>query len=345
MIDLRSDNTSGVAPEILEAIAAANSGRAAAYGADEDTERLHEVVREVFEHPEARVFPVVSGTAANALGISAMTPPWGAVLCHETAHIIRSEGGATSLLAAGAVMHGVGGEDFLVSPAALRSALESVRWGDPHDSQPSVLALTQPSDFGTVYTPAQVGELAAIAREYGMRVQLDGARFANALAALGCSPADLTWRAGVEVMTLGATKNGALSTDAIVVFDDKLAEELRYRTKRSGHVASKMRFQSAQLIAYLTDGLWLRLAAQSNARMAELAAGIVELAPCGARTVNRVDVNMLFAELPPAMQDALDAAGVLAHRIGSLHRFVTSWQTTREEIAEVVALLTTACRP
>lgn len=338
MIELRSDNTAGVAPEILTAVSAANVGSALAYGGDGVTARLHDVVRDVFAHESARVFPVTSGTAANALSLSAATPPWGAVVCHETAHILNSEGGATSLLSGGAVMTGVPGDDFLIDPAALRAHLESVRWGDNHESQPSVLALTCPSDFGTVYTPDRVAELSGIAKDFGLRVHLDGARLANAVAALGCPVADLTWRAGVDVVSLGATKNGALSAEGIVVFDDRIADELVFRTKRAGHVSSKMRFQSAQLIAYLTDGLWLRLAENSNRRMAELAAGVVEL---GLKPLNRAEVNMLFVELPDGVAERLHD-DVLFYDMGALSRFVTSWQTTPGDVEAVLARLRSA---
>ena len=256
-IELRSDNAAGVAPEIMAAIAAANAGSALAYGADEWTARLRDTVRTVFEHPDAEVFPVISGTAANSLALAGLCPPWGSVLCHETAHIMQSECGATSMFGGGAVMRGLGGEHFRVTPAALQHAFDTTRWGDPHHSQPSVLSLTVPSDHGTVCSPAQIGELSALARSRGLRVHLDGARVANALAALGCTPAELTWRAGVDALSLGATKNGVLSTDAIVCFDPVVSEQLVYRVKRAGHVASKMRFQSAQLVAYLTAGVWL----------------------------------------------------------------------------------------
>jgi threonine aldolase len=338
VIELRSDNAAGVAPEILAAIEAANTGSALAYGGDDLTARLQGIVREVFEHPTARVFPVTSGTAANALGLSALTPPWGAVLCHPSAHIITAEGGATSLLGAGAVMQGVDGEHALMDPDRLRARLDATRWGDPHESQPSVLSLTVPSDDGTLYRRAQIGELVAIARERGLKVHVDGARLANAVAALGCSPADLTWRAGVDVLSLGAIKNGVLGAEAIVAFDEVAAEELVYRTKRSGHVTSKMRFQSAQLAAYLTDGLWLRLAANANQRMAELVAELAPLAELGVRLLERVDVNMAFVELPAAAIDALPDAGILCYRMTDTSvRLVTSWQTTADEVAEAAA--------
>jgi len=335
VIELRSDNAAGVAPEILAAVDSANTGSALAYGGDDLTDHLHDVVREVFEHPGARVFPVTSGTAANSLAISAATPPWGAVLCHPSAHIITAEGGATSLFAGGAVMQGVGGDHALIDPDQLRDSLEAVRWGDPHESQPSVLSLTVPSDVGTVYRPAQIAALTAIARERGMRVHLDGARLANAVSALGCAPADVTWRAGVDVLSLGATKNGALSAEAIVVFDDALADQLVYRTKRSGHVTSKMRFQSAQLTAYLTDGLWLRLAGHSNQRMATLAAELAAMD--GLRLAERVDVNMAFVELPAAAIDALAGSDLAFYRLGpTLVRLVTSWQTTEDDVEAAV---------
>ncbi len=345
MIELRSDNAAGVAPEILTAIEAANVGSAPAYGRDDLTARLHEVVRDVFEHPTAQVFPVTSGTAANALALSALTPPWGAVVGHPTAHIITAEGGATSLLGAGAVMQASDGEHALIDPDRLRARLDATRWGDPHESQPSVLSLTVPSDKGTLYQPTQIRELVETARARGLKVHVDGARLANALAALGCSPADLTWRMGVDVLSLGAIKNGALGAEAIVAFDEDAGKELVYRTKRSGHVTSKMRFQSAQLTAYLADGLWLRLAAHANQRMAELVTELEPLGAQGVRVVERVDVNMAFVQLPAVAADALPDAGILCYRMTNTSvRLVTSWQTTAEDVAEAGARFREAAR-
>jgi threonine aldolase len=337
VIEFRSDNAAGTAPEILAAIEAANVGTAIAYGDDDVTARLQETVRQVFEHDTARVFPVTSGTAANALALTALCPPWGAVLCHETAHILNSEAGATSMLGGGAQMIGLGGADFLISPDALRTALGSVRWGDPHHSQPTVLSFTQPTDMGTIYSVDQLTELSSIARERDLKVHLDGARIANALVRLDCSPADMTWRAGVDAVSLGATKNGGLSAEAIVVFDDDAADELVYRTKRSGHVTSKMRFQSAQVIAYLTDGLWLRLARNSNERMTELATGLAEIGD-GVELVNRPDVNMLFVRVGDERITALKDAGLLFYELGpGLIRLVTNWSTTPAEIEAALA--------
>ncbi len=334
-IELRSDNSAGVAPEIIAAVTDANVGSALAYGDDDVTGQLEAQVRTTFEHDTAKVFPVTSGTAANSLALSALCPPWGAVLCHETAHILNSEGGATSLLGGGAVMSGVGGDDFRIQPDTLRHALDSIRWGDPHHSQPAALSFTQPTDMGTVYAVDEIATLAAIARERGLRVHLDGARIANALVSLQCTPAELTWRAGVDIVSLGATKNGGFSAEAIVVFDEGAADELVYRTKRSGHVTSKMRFQSAQLIAYLTDDLWLRLARTSNERMTKLATGLSEL---GVGFVNRPDVNMLFARVDDETTTRLEQRGLLFYRIApGMIRLVTSWQTTDAEVDAMLA--------
>lgn len=331
-VELRSDNAAGVAPGILDAIEAANVGTAIAYGDDDVTARLQTVVRDVFEHGSARVFPVTSGTAANSLALSALCPPWGAVLCHETAHIRNSEGGATSMLSGGAQMIGVPGDGYVMSADGVRDAFAAVRWGDPHHSQPAVISFTQPTDMGTTYSVDEIADLVAIARSRGLKAHLDGARLANALVALGCTPADLTWRAGIDAVTLGATKNGGLSAEAIVVFDDDAAAELVYRTKRSGHVTSKMRFQSAQLIAYLSDDLWLRLARNANDRMADLASGLVDVP--GVEFVNRPDVNMLFVRLSDERIAALQHAGLLFYMLGpGLIRLVTSWSTTTDDIA------------
>jgi threonine aldolase len=338
-IELRSDNSVGVAPEILAAIADADVGGAMAYGDDPWTERLQERVAEVFEH-EAVVFPVVSGTAANSLGLSALCPPWGAVLCHETAHIFCSEGGATSLFTS-AVMRGLpGDEQCRLTPAAVRAALDATWWGDPHHSQPAVLSFTQPTDRGTVYPLDQLHQVVAVAKERGLRVHMDGARIANALVALGCSPAELTWRSGVDVLSLGATKNGALSTDAIVCFDPALREELTYRLKRAGHVASKMRFQSVQLDRYLTDGLWLRLARTANEAMTRLTAGLAEL---GVAALHQPAANIGFFRVEPHLIDAWEAAGIDFYRMGGdTVRFVTSFRSTPEEIDDALRRMATA---
>ena len=329
----------------MKGITSVNVGSALGYGADEVTAQLRDVVRDVFEHGTAQVFPVTSGTAANALALSAMCPPWGAVLCHETAHILKSEGGATSLLGGGAVMVGIGGDDFRVDADLLRARLESTGWGDPHYSQPSVLSLTSPTDMGTIYPVDDVARLATIAAEYGLQTHLDGARIANAIAALGCTPAEYTWKAGVQAVSLGCTKNGALSAEAIVVFDEEIAAELVFRTKRSGHTASKMRFQSAQVVALLADEEWLRLARHSNSHMERLAQGLASanLESAGLRFINRRDVNMLYLHVGDTVAAAMADAGMLFYEMGQgVVRLVTSWQTTNDDVDRAVEIISSA---
>lgn len=337
VVELRSDNAASVAPEIIEAITVANEGTALAYGGDEVTERLQEQVRELFEHDGARIFPVTSGTGGNALGLSSLVPPWGAVVCHPTAHITANEPGSTSLFSAGAQLTYVDGDRKLIDPGQLARFLELFPWNDPHNSQPSVVSVTQPTDFGTVYPLDHLQELTSIAERHGLRAHLDGARLANAIVALGCSPADATWRSGIDVLTLGATKNGGLSAELIVSFDDAASNELHFRTKRGGHVTSKMRFQSAQVAAHLTDDLWLRLAGNSNRAMQRLAAGLTEL---GVEFVEQPDVNMLFLHLADEAADVLEESGVAFYRITpGVIRFVTSWQTTDGDVDTALELV------
>jgi threonine aldolase len=333
-IELRSDNAAGVAPEILQAIEAANSGSALAYGGDAWSARLQAVAAEVFEQADLTVFPVLTGTAANAIALSAMCPPWGAVLCHETAHILRSEGGATSMFGAGAVMRGLPGNNFLLEAASLEAAFASTRWGDPHHSQPAVVSLTNPTDLGTVYPLARIAELSRCAHEQGLLVHMDGARLANALVSLGCSPAALTWQAGVDVVTLGATKNGVMTADAIVCFNAEVAKTLTYRLKRAGQVASKMRFQAVQLQAYLNQGRWLTWASQANNAMQALVRG---LQAQGATFVVTPQANMAFVHVDSQMADRLQAAGLFFYRTApGVIRLVTSFQTTPVDIEETL---------
>lgn len=229
-----------------------------------------------------------------------------------------------------------------MQPASLADALAATRWGDNHQSQPRVVSFTQPTDMGTVYGVDEFGALTSAARKHGLRAHLDGARIANAIVALGCRPADMTWRAGIDVVSLGATKNGALSAEAIVSFDDAVSEELVYRTKRAGHVTSKMRFQSAQLIAYLSDDLWLRLAAHSNERMRQLSDRLRAL---GVGFLNRPDVNMLFVQVEDTVATALERSGLLFYRIRpGVIRLVTNWQTTEEDVDRTLAAFAHAMR-
>lgn len=300
-----SDNTTGASPEILAALAAANTGQVMPYGNDDATRAIEARVAALFE-TEARVFLVPTGTAANALALTALCPPHGAVFCHALAHIHTDECGAPEFYTGGAKLVPLSADHAKVRAGDLAAELDKPDRG-VHHVRPSALSISQIAETGAVYTPAEVADLAAIARAKGLKVHMDGARFANAVAALGCSPADLTWRAGVDVLCFGATKNGALMAEAVVVFDPALAEALPYRRKRGGHLASKMRFLSAQFDAYLTDDLWLRNARHANAVARRLADGLAALP---AMTLAwPADANEVFVDMPLAVADGLQADG------------------------------------
>jgi threonine aldolase len=325
-IELRSDNCAGAAPEIMAALAAADAGSALAYGGDDHTAHLRALVRDVFGCPEAEVFPVLSGTAANALGLAALCPPWGSVLCHETAHIYRSECGATSMFGAGAVMRGLPA----IAAAGVAGAFAARTGPAPLAAVGGVAHL--PTDMGTVLGRRGAGG-GRVAAGRGLRVT----RPSLALVALGCSPRELLTDSGVSVFSLGATKNGALSTDAIVSLDPAVSEQLVYRVKRAGHVASKMRHCHSRRI---TDGLWLRLARQANDAMAALSAGLRDL---GVEFLAEPHANMLFARVGSPAATALAAEGLLFYEMGDgIVRFVTSWQTTEADVHEILRRATPA---
>jgi threonine aldolase len=300
--DFRSDNTLPGAPEILEAVVRANAGSTTSYGGDEITARVRRQCCEIFE-TDVEVFPILSGIAGNALAIATLTAPWGAVFCHAQAHIEREELGAATFFSGGAKLVPIDGAEGKLDVDGVAAAVAYARKTDM--AIPACLSLTNATEAGTVYSAAELQALGELARASGLRVHLDGARFANAVAATGASPADLSWRAGVDALTFGATKNGAMTADMIVLFRRALAQELAIRIHRGGHRPSKMRFLSAQLEAYLTDDLWLRHARHANAMAARLAEGIsphVEI-------LRRVDANIVFVRFPPPLATALQREG------------------------------------
>ena len=341
MIDYRSDNTGRAAPEILEALVRANNGTALGYGADEWTARLQERFRELFETP-VRVFPVATGTAANALSLAAASPSWGLVYCSEAAHINTAEANAAGFFGGGLKLVPVAGPHGRVDPDAFARSLAAIQPGQLHRGQPAAVNITQASDVGTVYPLAEIRAVAEIAKRRRLKVHMDGARFANALARLECSPAEMSWRAGVDILSFGATKNGGALCDAIVVFNPELADGLAVQLRRAGQVWSKMRFASAQLMAYVENGLWLQLAAASNAVAARIAGGI-EAVP-GLRLVAPVEVNELFLELPGAAMDALEREGFQFYRRSpTLARFVCRFDTSEAEADALIAALRRNC--
>lgn len=347
-----SDNAGPAHPRVMEALARANAGHAAGYGADEAMARVTARLREVFEAPEAAVFLVGTGTAANALALACLCPPWASVFCHTYAHVQEDECGAVGFYTGGAPLTLVPGDHGRMDPAALEAAAARLG-GSVHQPQRGAVTLTNATEAGVVYAPDQVRALAAVAKAHGMPVHMDGARFANAVAALGCAPAELTWRAGVDALSFGGTKNGLLGVEAVILFDPSKAWEFELRRKRAGHLFSKHRYLSAQMEAYLEDGLWLDMARTANARAARLAAGLSR-AP-GLRLEHPVEANEVFAAWPRAAHVRATAAGARyylwsfeAPQAQTLEgppedavsaRLVCSWATTEAEVDALVSVL------
>lgn len=342
-MNFASDNIAGAAPEIVAALLRANEGSAVSYGGDEITARLKTRFSTFFER-DVDVYPVVTGTAANALALAAIAPPYGAVLCHELSHIHLDECGAPEMFSGGTKLLALGGADAKLDPAAVQAVLDAYPAGVVHHVQPAALSLTQSTELGTVYSLAEIGRLSELARARGLKLHMDGARFANALVHLGVTPAEATWKAGIDIMSFGATKNGALAAEAVVVFDPEIARDLSFRRKRAGHLLSKMRFVSAQLEAYLDEGLWRRLATHANAMTARLAEG---LAAAGIALSVHPQANEVFPRLPAATIARLREAGAIFHpwpmagdsKDARTVRLVTSFQTTEEEISRFLAVL------
>jgi threonine aldolase len=347
-MNFASDNAVGVAPEILAAIAAANQGSALAYGNDAATKRVERRFAELFER-EVTVFLVPTGTAANALAIAHLTPPWGAVLCHAEAHIATDECGAPEFFGGGVKLVGLPGVACKIGADHVTEALERGQWGGPHHVSPAMLSLSQATEAGTIYQPDEVRRLAAVAHARGMSVHMDGARLANALARLGVTPADATWKAGVDVLSFGATKGGALAAEAILFFDPARAAGMQERRKRGGHLLSKHRFVAVQMEAYLANDLWLRLARHANAMADQLGQG---LAAAGFRPVWPVEANEVFVALPRVTCERLQSAGASfypwttdsapAPANGSmLIRLVCSFATVAADVERFIATVKT----
>jgi len=333
-MNFASDNVTGVSPEIMAALAAANSGTAMPYGADAISQRLEARFAEIFEH-EVTVFPVPTGTAANALALATLTPPWGAIYCHEEAHIATDECGAPEFFSAGAKLVALPGEHGKLDPAIVAERLTGQ--GVVHNVQPAALSLSQETEAGTLYRADEIAALAELARRHGIALHMDGARFANAVAGLGCAPAAITWRAGIDVLSFGATKNGALAAEAVVFFDKAKAETFAFRRKRAGHLLSKQRFVSAQLEAYLEGDLWLRNARHANAMAARVGAGLARLP--GTRLLHPVEGNEVFVALPEKAIAVLASAGFGFYRWGNepVIRLVTAFDTKAGDVDALVA--------
>ncbi|MFB2968203.1 low specificity L-threonine aldolase [Aerosakkonema sp. BLCC-F183] len=328
-----SDNATGVAPEIIAAIIAANEGAAMPYGNDELTKRLSAKFAELFE-TEVTIFPVATGSAANAIALSVMTPPFGAIYCHTESHINLDECGAPEFYTSGAKLVTLTGSHGKISADNLAKTLKKAGAGVVHHVQPAAVSITQSTEAGTVYQPDEIQQIAEVTRAHNLSLHMDGARFANAVVSLGCTPAEITWRAGVDVLSFGATKNGAMAAEAVVFFKRELAEMFGYRRKRGGHLFSKMRFLSAQLEAYITDNLWLKNATRANEMAARLAAGLTSLP--GVKLCHPVLANEIFIQLPEPVIQGLLAAGFLFYRWegedATTLRLVTAFNTKEEDV-------------
>lgn len=323
-----SDNTAPACPEILAALVEASSGPMPSYGEDPLTARLKDRLTELFE-AEVEVFPVTTGTAANVLSLAALAPPYGAILCHELSHLIADESTAPELFTGGARLVPLPGVRAKLAAATVAARLAAWPIGDVHAAQPAVLAVTQATELGAVYTVEELGALGELCRRHGLAFFMDGARFANAVAELGCRPAELTSRVGVKILSLGTTKNGTLNAEAIVSFDPAVSRILAWQVKRGGQLTSKMRYLSAQLLAYLADDLWLRNARHANRMAQRLAAGLAGLPSVEA--VTPVQGNEVFVRLPEACRRALRAEGYAFYDNPAAGpdacRLVTAWNT------------------
>jgi threonine aldolase len=344
-----SDNWAGASDRIVGALADAARKGGPAYGGDELTRSVEERFSAIFERDVA-VFLVASGTAANALAIAAYARPGGVVFCHREAHILVDEAGATEFFGGGVKVVGLNGAAGKIEPVTLSAAVARFPESLVHHGQPIAVSLTEVSELGVAYRPAEIAALAAVAKTRGMAVHMDGARFAGAVARLGLSPAELTWRAGVDVLSFGGTKNGCLAAEAVIFFDPAEARDFGFARQRAGQGFSKNWFIAAQFEAYLKDDHWLKLAGHANAMGARLAAAV--RASESARLAIEPDANEIFAILPKAVDARLKAAGAVYHpwsaeSLGAaapggderLVRLVTSFQTSEQEVDNFAALL------
>lgn len=338
---LASDNSGPVHPSVMEALVRANEGWAMPYGNDDWTNRAADKVREVFEAPDAAVYFTATGTSANAILLGTLTSPFQSIFCTPESHINVDECNAPEFYTGGAKLITVDADDARMSPAALTARIKELPAGDVHGPQPGTLSLTQATEAGTIYSLNALKDLTTVARDNGLKVHLDGSRFANALVALNTTAADMTWRIGFDAVSFGGTKNGLMGVEAAVIFDPEKAWEFELRRKRGGHLFSKNRFLAAQMEAYLTDDLWLEMATAANRAAARLEEGLRDFGtiqhPC--------EANMIFARLPRDAHQRLHDGGAKYYLYGSLDgpvdealpcRLVCDWSITDEMIDQFI---------
>ncbi len=342
-MNFASDNWAGAHPDILSAVMRANDGAVPSYGGDELTKRAGKKFSEIFERDVA-VFFVATGGAANSLALAQIAPPWGMILCHRESHIQMDECGAPEFFTGGAKLLPLEGFAAKLTPEIVRAGLAGFPERPPHGMPASALSITQASECGAVYSVDGVKTLGEIARARGLKFHMDGARFANAVAALSCAPADLTWKAGVDVLSFGGTKNGCLIAEAVVFFNPDDAKDFIFRRKRAAQLFSKMRFISAQFDAYFTDGLWLRTASHANAMARKLSDGLAAIEGC--RIWYPTNANEVFVSFPPGVAERLRAAGAAFYpwvtpgdpANGTMQRLICSWATREEEVENLISI-------
>jgi threonine aldolase len=340
-----SDNAGPVPQQVLDALARANEGYAGAYGGDALSENVVAQIRDLFDAPNAAVYLVATGTAANSLALSCLCPPFGTVFCSPVAHIHEDECNAPEFYTGGAKLTLVPGDDRM-TPEALRATISGEETRGVHGPKRGPVSITNVTERGNVYTLDQIKALTTVAHDFGLPVHLDGARFANACVALGCSPADMSWKAGVDVAVFGGTKNGLMGVEAVVFFDPEQAAEFEYRRKRGAHLFSKHRYLAAQMHAYLEDGLWHSLAQRANARCDQMVQG---LKGAGFEVVNDTWANMVFFRAPKAIHEAAMAKGAVYHPWEDMTaasaddlitaRLVCGWSLSPEDISAFVDTL------
>ena len=343
-----SDNGGPAHPKIMDALLAANEGNASGYGAEAAMAELRQTIREVFEAPEAAVYLTVSGTSANALLLATLTQPWQTIFCADCSHIHEDECNAPEFFTGGAKLTLVGTEHGRFTAEALAAKIAAEETRGVHGPQRGPVSITQTTERGTNYGLADIAAIAEVAKAHDLPLHLDGARFANALVALGCTPAEMTWKAGVDAVSFGGTKNGCIGVEACILFDPKKAWEFELRRKRAGHLMSKHRYLSAQMAAYLRDGLWLEMARAANGRAADLAAGFEGHAE--ARLLHPVEANILFFEAPRHLHRHLMGAGATYYTMNGevgagdpdealIGRLVCDWSVTAETVARFTETL------
>lgn len=346
-MNFASDNVYGVDPRIMAALADANTGTAASYGGDDYSKKAEERLSEIFEK-EVRAFLVTTGTAANGLALSALAPPFGAVICHAEAHVFCDECNAPEFFTGGAKLIGLHGPGGKILPAQIEKTLKGFIRGE-HDPKPAAVSITNATELGTVYSPGEVKAISAAIKSKGMKLHMDGARFANAVAGLEVKPAEITWKAGVDALSFGATKNGAMLLEAVVFFEPKLAEDFLYRRMRGGQLVSKSRFLGAQMLVYLDNGLWLENARRANRLAQHLAKGLKQSNRI--RIPHPVQANEVFAIMPRTLYEKLLKSGAKFHdwmpdSLGDqiqddeiFARFVLSFATPEAGIDRFIALV------